>query len=349
MTSLFITVTGQEDNLGDSLLRRGYLQSVRSLGELHVLTGYNSPGYVTGLGLSDVDIAYADRGAWERRLVREALLGRRPVLLLNAGEARISDGHEYVGGRLDLLAKLVSARGGRVVQTGLGVREGIKARPSARLLKFLKRADLVTWRDPESHAAVGIGSVAPDWAFALEVLEADAEPEARPYLAVSMRGDRPAPDAAWLAAVDGLARKHALTPLLVTQVQRDNERAHEIASLLESVAEVRAWNDTSHATRLKELEDIYASCRAIVSDRLHALVLAASRGAVPVGLSTGSAEKLKRTLSPAHLDDWCFDAEAVSTAVDIVLPPSTEILERHRLAGAELRRVTSALEKLAAV
>jgi hypothetical protein len=44
---------------------------------------------------------------------------------------------------------------------------------------------------------------------------------------------------------------------------------------------------------------MFRECAVVASDRLHALVVGATEGAIPLGISNWTTEKVVRTLSPA--------------------------------------------------
>lgn len=344
----FIAVTGQDDNLGDSLLRRGYLRALRAIpgARLRVFVGSNSTNYISGLGLSADDLVFRDRAKWERSLLESLSRRGQTVLALNPGEARVEPRHEYVGRRTALLGKLVQSRGGYVVQTGLGVRLAHESHPSARLSRFLDRADVVSWRDPVSAAAMERGECGPDWAFNLP---ADSRHDAeRSVLAISMRGDRPFPDDLWFDVVGRLCREGELEPRVVIQVQRDSARGVEIAQRLGVSSSLMHWEDGHHQSRLEALSATYSASRIVLSDRLHALILGALMGAAPVGIATVSVEKIRRTLEPAELHEWCrMPSEAADIAYED-LPSAQTVLSRVAAARSQLEMTTSTIARLVA-
>ncbi|WP_158497466.1 polysaccharide pyruvyl transferase family protein [Microbacterium sp. TS-1] len=299
--------------------------------------------YISGLGLRPGDEVFSSSRAWEASLALNAVTLRRPVFALNAGEARLTATHSYLGRRLRTLARMVRWTGGAFTQMGLGVREAPDIVPPEALVRSLSKASVVTWRDQASATAVGVGEVQPDWAFAIEPL---IDPGDRRVLAINMRSDRQLPGEHWLRLVRSVARRDDLKVELIAQVRRDNARLHAIADLLEIEAEVREWSeDEDHAARLQIMADVYSHSRAVVSDRLHSLVLGAIHGAVPIGLSTGSAEKLKRTLAPAGLQSWSFDADELELHQEIELPPNDRIIELSAHARSLARGALQRLER----
>ena len=293
MRNVFVNPAGQRDNLGDSVLRRPYLDALRERGRLHVLVG-DHDDFTSGLGLTENDVAYRSKSRWLAALCRSAV-ARSADLGVNAGEV-VGTSRERIRSLWQVVAAgLVRVGGGTVVVSGVSVRPGTA--PSATNLGVLSRwADIVTWRDTATRDALGLGEVKADWAFSL-LADDLRDPRDRPRVAVCMRGDRPAPTAAWVERVRTFAESRNVELVVVVQVRRDAQRARELATLLH--AELIEWDATDdHLAQERKLRALYATCLAMISDRIHALIIAAGEGAVPIGTSTSSPDKLVRTFQP---------------------------------------------------
>jgi len=97
-----------------------------------------------------------------------------------------------------------------------------------------------------------------------------------------------------------------------------------------------AWDGGAHDALEPVIRDIYRRAEFVVSDRLHALVIGMTEGALPVGATVGSSEKLDRTFLGAGIDGVSFEVASLS---------GTEItsrLEEIRRRGPELAAATSA-------
>lgn len=333
---VFVNPAGQRDNIGDSVLRRPYLDALRRVGPLHVLVGADKD-YASALGLQRGDRVYSSRLKWLAGAAF-SLAFRSAVFAANAGE---------VLGTIDELRRsrwqvaLVNAArlgGGRVVACGLSIRPGTDPRLT-RVSRFSQRSALVTWRDQWSCDAVGVGEVFPDWAFAIG--HGGNVRGARPYLAVSMRGDRPFPSDQWFLTVRELCNAVDLEPVIVVQVRRDHERAAELASRLQ--AAVIEWKPADdHATQELKLREFYRSCAGVVSDRIHALILGATEGAAALGTVTAPSAKIARTFGPVTDLPVAPDAEKDdATRWELLLGQRDALQE-------DLRRARDALEGLAA-
>ncbi|WOF22366.1 polysaccharide pyruvyl transferase family protein [Microbacterium betulae] len=307
---VFVNAGGQRDNIGDSLLRRAYLDALRPVGTLHVYAGPDA-GYTSGLGLRDGDVVYTSPMAWLLHAGRYALT-RRIVLGINTGEVVGTPEEERKGRWQPILARLVSLRGGRVVMAGISLRPGTSAEHTS-LSALASRADVVTWRDRWTRDAFGIGDVQPDWAFKLGSERDDWRTHSdRAIVAVAMRGDRPAPADDWYDAVQRVSETTGTRIVVVVQVRRDVDRARQLASRLD--AEIVEWSaEDDHAVHERKVRAVYGDAVAVVSDRIHALIVGYTEGAVPLGFSTGSPEKVIRSLKTVASLPFCADDGSASS------------------------------------
>ena len=331
VTNVFVSVAGQNDNLGDSVLRRGLLNAVRGPDtELHVHVGHNDASYLSAVGLRSGDTLYYSTRHWERALEISLFGGRRTVIAFNAGEIQLSTTKAHIGWRT--VGRLLAAkmRGGGGVHSGFGVRSPQKGITRAARVA-LRACSIVSWRDAESQRATGVGELHADWA----VGEGQTDdwllnPEtrgARSGLVISMRCDRPLPSDEWMATVQTYARTRNLTISVLSQVERDNDRARDIASRIGANTKLVLWTDSSHADHEALVRSIYRQSDVVVSDRLHALIIAATEGALPFGLTTATPEKLVRTLSAAGLPGVAFSSDDIEREEFL---KRLEALDRHR-------------------
>lgn len=295
----FVVLGGQRDNIGDSLLRRPLLRAAQQGGACAVLIGDGAEDFATNIGLRDDDIVYTDRFRWVFALLRSALV-RRTSLVMNAGEITLNGA--FIRDRFLFLPAmlLIKLRSGAFVQAGLGVRDP-KSHVSRIVRRFCRRADMLEWRDHESRDAVGLGGVMPDWAFA-EGAEGEQygarqrENLLKPQVAFSLRGDRPMPDADWVSRVRGTLAELGASAVVVCQVRRDEDRSVWLAQELN--AELVAWLPTqNHKEQEARVREVFARSTWIASDRLHAMIMAMTEGAVPIDLVPDPAGKVVRTLS----------------------------------------------------
>ncbi len=300
-----MNVASQRDNLGDSVLRRPLVHAAQAAAsECHIFVGKKATDW-TNLGLRESDKAYSNRREWMAHLVKSALRGK-VALATNAGEL-LAD-RRFLFNRALLLpaAYLVKMRGGAIIHAGFGLRSPHKRLP-AIARHFVKMSDVVSWRDETSRAATDLGVTVPDWAFAegstVAAISARFERDASSsrILALSLRGDRESPGPEFLARLKELA-SHELKArvIVVCQVRRDAERCRWVADQIGG--ELLDWPaSVDHAEQERRVRDVYASSTWISSDRLHAVIMAATEGAVPLDLIPDTSRKVTRTIALAEL------------------------------------------------
>lgn len=343
MTRVFVWATGQDDNLGDSALRRGYLQALRSRGRLTVWTGAASLGFVSGLGLEEGDRRTGSYRLWYARALSSAVR-QRTLVAVNAGEVPVSRMGAVRMLSLVFLILLANVRRGGGIWYGAGVPNPLDDRRLAvsyRLVAML--CSEIRVREESSRAVVGRRELMPDWAFALGTPVAEwPSSDERPLIALVLRGDRSDPSREWLDWFEKLSVQLNLKPAVVVQVGRDYRRAQDLSALL--APDYFAWFVDDHADHEASVREIYRSSAVIVSDRLHALIFGATEGAVPIGWVESSGGKVRR-----HFDSWGMEWVGEHEGES---PTSLPVLDSAQVAELHLRlrdSVVASREQLAVV
>jgi len=287
-------VSGQDDNLGDSVLRRGYLDALRGPRRRFRLLGRSQTSdYIAGLALTQADEWFANRNEW----LESPGAASAPVQAFNAGEINPTGATYPTDRRAEELAAARNA-GGVVVIAGIGLKDTEQSRHVKFLAPF-RDANIVSWRDSGSQAAAGFGEANPDWAFALGTSTSAWQPAAsRKLIAVTLRFDRQYPDAAWMSAVQRLAKQTSTQIVTVAQVARDAPRAVRLAADLGGV--YLGAPSFAHDVLEKHVRDLYQRSLAVISDRAHGLIIAATEGAYPIG-SGANPHKISRLLDEGGL------------------------------------------------
>jgi hypothetical protein len=309
---VFASAMGQVDNVGDTVLRRAFLNAIRPAGELQVFVGSRDDSYLSGLGLAPGDVLFRRSDEWRREISRTTW--REPMLYaFNAGEMELQRSYAVHYLRLAPLLLASKLRGGHAVHAGLGIRTSTAWRhPIAATLRL---CDVVSWRDPYSRTSMGLGTVAPDWAFALGSPDAYLRTDAadRPLLAVSVRYNGERPDDTWVRTVRDLATALGLRIVTVAQILRDGPLAEELA--VELGGEAHTWDGWNHAAQEAKLRAIYRRSALVITDRLHAAVIALTEGALPLGLADSPTAKVTRTLGAAGIHGAGIDRRLPDAAV----------------------------------
>lgn len=346
---ILASAVGQYDNVGDTVLRRGFLDHLRTIAPLRVYVGDKTDDYISGLGLQPDDIAVRNSGEWRSAVSRALLSGGVYAFDTGETEAERAFATRYL--KLAPLLAVNRLRGGTSVQLGVGVRASTPWRhPISAVLRL---CDMVSWRDEKSREMMGLGSVTPDWAFALgsadEFLR-DAT-AARPYLAIAIRQGlshmaRDKPSDAWVQTVKATAERLGLEPIVVAQIERDGPLAQELADRLGCTS--LPWLDDNHARQEERLRATYRKSALVLSDRLHAVVIAVTEGAVPIALSTGPMDKVTRTLEGAGIPNTSVardlaSSDTANAVIDDALRRRPAIMEAVVSSRARLRDLTASL------
>jgi hypothetical protein len=293
-TAVYAWTTGQDFNIGDSLLRRPYLRQLAELGQLHVCVRNASPSYLTNLGIDEVT-HYRSAVRWYGALI-VSTLRRRTVLAYNAGETTPT------AHRACLMVFLMSGslvcrwRGGASVWLGASV-QPTRSRMLLSVYRLAARtATMVRWREAGSSAVVASHPVGPDWAFVEGTPVEEWRRDGRGVLAFVLRGDRDLPSRQWCEWSRKLCAALGLRPVFVVQVRSDAERAVQMTHILGG--DVIDWPATAtHAEQEQRVRAVYRRATLVIGDRLHGLIIGATEGAVPIGWVESSRGKVA-----AHFD-----------------------------------------------
>lgn len=369
MTRIFLSTWGQNDNIGDSILRRGLLRSFQGIDgtELHVHVGGREPGepndegYQSALGLRGDEIVYDRTIDWLRG-ASTSVFAKRTIIVLPAGEIVYPKfGRRLVAAGNMVLALAPRARGGTALQVGAGVRMssvGDKARSKAHRLTvpYLERASrrsmaMVAWRESATRDAFGLGEVLPDWAFdeGADPLEAGLgpAPAERKLLAVTTRWDRGALDSGKIALLRQLADRHDLQLQVYSQVRRDREHSEQLARQLHPGTDPILFGNETHAEWELTVRALHRRSAVVASDRAHALIIAATEGSIPLAFSNWPAVKPIAMLRAAGVAvpadaDSDGSAESVENFVSAQLADTSAVERpvssaRERIAAARIR------------
>lgn len=342
MRHIFVRGTGQEDNIGDVVLRRVFFDALSRAGQLHILLGDASDDFIDALQLRESDIVYQDSDAWRHAAYRSVI--RRSTWLVDKPGELLLEEDIYKGQRRLLpLILAVRARGGRSLRLGVGQR---KANPDviARFRRLYRLSSVVAWRDVDSHEHFGLGEVMPDWGFLPGAAPTGQE---RNRLVISYRSDRRRLGPTALEAIRRFAARNQLLITVVTQVARDSKRSQELHA--ELGGELVDWPSASgHLEQEHRLRDIFAGSAVTLSDRLHVLIVAATEGAVPINLVAEADTKSSRHFEAIGYRDLTVptdgveDAEALVRIFDEQSRRSDEIAQRVERARTRIHEVAQA-------
>jgi hypothetical protein len=289
MKNIFIPVVGQFINIGDVLHRRELLSWLKDEGELHIYVGKAPESFIDGLQLNSNAKLYVSLTAWMMQLLISKY--KRTYFVFNPGEIRLERRRLLREILLFPLLCLVRLKRGKVLRVGIAAMSESVNRNILTWKMVFKTTNKIYWRTFDSEKKFDRGEVIPDLAFS-DVDEKSINSNNRTYLTISMRGNHPEPCERWFDIVKSIGVTYDLEIITVSQVRSDNERALEISKKLGVKSFI--WLDKcSHNEQEKIVNDLYKNSLIIVSDRLHALILAYTRGALPINLLTTNKEKIQ--------------------------------------------------------
>ncbi len=301
---IFYWCAGQDDNIGDVILRRRMLRAVQDTGRVcHVYVGRATPGFVEGLSLRRDDVVYRNF-LWFVMVALLASLRREWLFAFNPGEIRCTRRQGIMHAILIPMMVVSHLRGRRCVRLGVGVHE-YESMWKLPILVTVWLSKENVWRDRESRDRFGVGAVAPDWAFDEGAESGESVDVPRRWLAISLRSDGPEPSAEWFSSMQQISSAKGLEPIVVVQVRRDSPRARAIAERLH--CGVVDWTEETHHVQERRLRDVYRQSEAVVSDRLHVLIMALTEGVIPLGLMEHEDTKIGRHFRAAGFETVSWD------------------------------------------
>jgi hypothetical protein len=372
VTRVFLSTWGQSDNIGDSILRRGQLRTFQNIdgAQLHVHVGRkdfdpNSDDYVTAIGLDGSEKQYDTAAGWLVRALGSSAAART-ILVMPTGEILMPERFRRYWGWWTLIGALgAKSRGGAMVQVGAGVRmstvgksaqdgtrvvrEAVEVPPLERMAR--QNMPVVAWRDANTRNSFQVGDVAPDWAFGEgpdPVGGLGPAPSERKVLAVTMRSDRDVLTEDKIALIREIADLHGLRIQVYSQVRRDRATMEKLAEILHPGTPAVLMRDETHGEWEALMRNLYRDSAIVVSDRLHALIIAATEGAIPLALSNWTTEKAVRMLKPGGFDLPSQDPGAIKGYLAGMFADPEAVSRRISGARAELDGVRDRLRALVA-
>jgi glycosyltransferase involved in cell wall biosynthesis len=290
---VYYSINAQWDNLGDIEIRNTALEWIRKSGSRTVaFVGAMPEGYIDTF---DIDLSVE----WERNSVRyqvrlwKSILTRRASIVFAPGPQVFGPRWRSMVKSMVNFANVTGVRlsGGKVLAVGRSLRGrgALAARLESAIVDTFQ---MFVVRDTRSAEVLGRNLLnAPDLAFEHTGVVAHR----RDLAVISLRGDRAIDSVALGLVVQQLAAQ-GLTPVLVTQVRRDDDQHKLLAETLG----IRAllWDGHSHVEQMRLVRETYAQAQVVVSNRLHALIFGMQSNAVPVAVLDVGSDKLTSTLQP---------------------------------------------------
>lgn len=305
--NIFVPLVGQHENIGDVVLRRELVEWLAPEGRMHVYAGSSTDSYDEALELPRDAVVYRSISAWASALTRELIRSSEVAYVYKPGEIQLTvRGLKEHIGLLPLVA-VTRMRGGVVLRIGAGARN-FGAFPAIVVRSMARLAQFTAWRDTRTTEALG-GLLMPDLGFG-QIGRSRESGTPRTRLTVTMRGDRATPSPVWRTAVRMAAEGLGLKLTVITQVERDETLSQELAD--EWGCDYIPWLSRNHASQEAELRRIFRESELVVSDRLHALIIAVTEGAAVASVADSPSDKVQRHFDAAGIPIEIFDSAAQS-------------------------------------
>lgn len=307
-----VWLLGQDDNIGDVVLRRRLLRFLADhFEDVNVYVGRASEGYIEGLTLGTTPVIYRNSRKWLASAFRASMLGDWGFAF-NPGEVRAVRQVGLLHLALIPILALARLRGAAIINIGLGLGPDPRQPWLVALRGAFRLAQVSVWREKVAASTFGFGSVAPDLAFDEHLEEQCAETGPRTYLAVTYRGDQRMLDATMLDGLRKFAESKNLELIVFSQVRSDADRSRELSEALH--CGLLDWpSDRSHIEQERRVRALMNKSVFVASDRIHALIIGVTQGCTPLGAVASGANKVERHLAAAGIDAAAFDMRLASS------------------------------------
>jgi hypothetical protein len=346
--TVFMSVAAAESNLGDIFIRRAACRLFMNSGfDMVLYTGRMSENYVDAFQLPARWITTSSPLRFAGLLFR-TIIANRAVIAISPAPTLMRAGISLGGMKRFAVAVLgIVARltGNKVVVLGRAVRgSGSFELFSERLLARVSSAYLA--RDRGTAEIIGFGvEHAPDLGFAGCAAQqpevAGGSPDSQGIRNTIALSFRRMPDTTALSDFVAVFKKRGFKFLAVTQVREDDEVNARVADMLE--IDKLPWHEgRSHFEQERAVSAVYACSVAVVSDRLHALIMGARYGAIPVIADRRGEDKLHRTLDP-FIEPQSIWLDGSGGGAGTLWEPDFHLRETERVRNA-IAATTSALD-----
>ena len=340
---IFIPVAGQFTNIGDTLHRKILISWLKKESvQLHVFVGKAPQSFIEALGLRDSDIIYTNYFKWAFYMLGNSIK-EKTGFFFNPGELTMSTKRLILELGLIPFHLFIKLRKGKVIRVGVAAKSDINIRFKSLWDKILSLSNKIYWRTEKSNSIFTKGIVIPDLAF--YDVDSMIDFSKKNKLVLSMRGDRTAPNDEWYEAVKAFSHHNNLEIIVVSQVRIDNNRTKEISNKLNAKSYI--WEDTlSHNEQEEILNDLYRESKIAISDRLHVLIAAFTKGVIPTNLAISFSNKVQDHFDVVGLENVTINSNN-TTKEDILVQLNTKLnqgFDNEVLNNAKMRLESVRLE-----
>lgn len=295
---IFMSVAAAEMNLGDMFIRRALTKLLESQRHsVMIYTGSMGASYIEAFTFPETWSVVSSPSAFLRHLAGASIRRRATIIMAPAPASLDHKGFRLLKHvALALLLSLCASAGNQIVVVGRAVRGTGKLATLAEKL-IARVSALYIARDQVTVDKVGgVAEFRPDFGFAPTALRipfsASQTESARRTVAVSFRRE---PDVLEVRRFVASLQDRGFDVVAVTQVREDSVVNQFVADNC-GISHVDWPESRSHLAQEASVIGLYSKCCAVVSDRLHALIIGGRYGAIPVMVERVREDKLHATL-----------------------------------------------------
>ncbi|WP_165225736.1 polysaccharide pyruvyl transferase family protein [Affinirhizobium pseudoryzae] len=317
----------QFENLGDEVINAVLARELAGRMKLVALTRGVPDWYLSNmkdhLGAIDCNVEYyTDSAAFIRKSLSVSFGGGRNWLFTSCGDVSASRSNYKRDGSFAALQYLPSLR-----LASVGASYSRISTSKAWLLRLAsRRGKAISVRDTRSQdllAANGVEvKLVPDLAFKLPWVKSPSERRRALFTFREIAGQNAAYFAGKLRNIVRILSDAGISSVMTWQVGRDEAYCRSLATELG----IRLEPASEGRNRFRKTCDFYDGADIIFSNRLHALLIAASRGAVPVAVLHAEERKIRGIFEDNGMDLYLMPSEGEGHGR---LPEVLQTLPRH--------------------
>jgi len=296
--AVYFSLDTQFENLGDEVINGLLLRELSRRQSLRILIGQAPEWYLANVASAVCgDVKFTnDRKRYIRDFLIGSVLPPGNTMLLSCGDTTTVQPDAKRSRTMSLLTKLPFLKVAQVGASRLKLNDTDKD----WLARAANKSGLITVRDEYSRQTLEASSiktrVMPDLAFLLNY-QRPKSPTKALFMLRQTDADRAAV-VTQLVAMVARSRDLGLEPVFGWQVARDENYNRALA---EQTGAGLLMLPGSGQDRLAPTLESYSDVAVIISNRLHGLLLAASRGALPVPILSDSERKVRGVFEHAGL------------------------------------------------
>ncbi len=318
MPSIFFSLNAQFCNLGDEIINTQLIMQLAKRGKVFALSSNVPDWYLRNIKYAlrdnEVKIEFVNnRFHFFLQMLKSSLNSEAALLVTSCGDISMNRETPLRDLAIEVLLKTL-----RMGIASIGISFSNMSESKLRLWRKIHHAKrYIAPRDSKTAALLAEQGVdaecIPDLAFGLPYTRL---PGIRGSAAISLRETELPPTLLKITIENSMHVVNSIGHELITtwQVDYDKELTHQLS---DTFCLKLLKPETVLEGRQQALEAIYDQCDFVISNRLHVLLLAASRGARPIPLLTQSETKIRSIFEDCGLTSQIIEAKDKTSRQEI--------------------------------